>query len=104
MTLADNDLRKVLGTAEMAGVRARFPLLDYKLAELSGRVPASLKMRGFEKRFVFKEAMKDILPHNVLSKKKHGIAVPVPFWCLQAPRPESLVSDIWTDSSTRPRG
>jgi len=81
----------VLGTAEMAGVRARFPLLDYKLAELSGRVPAALKMRGFEKRFIFKEAMKDILPHNVLYKKKHGFGVPVALWFLQDPRLESLV-------------
>jgi asparagine synthase (glutamine-hydrolysing) len=104
MTLADNDLRKVLGTAEMAGVRARFPLLDYKLAELSGRVPAALKMRGFEKRFIFKEAMKEILPHNVLYKKKHGFGVPVALWFLQDPRLESLVSDVLTDSRTRQRG
>jgi asparagine synthase (glutamine-hydrolysing) len=104
VTLADNDLRKVLGTAEMAGVRARFPLLDYKLAELSGRVPAALKMRGFEKRFIFKEAMKDILPHNVLYKKKHGFGVPVALWFLQDPRLESLVSEVLTDSRTRQRG
>ncbi len=104
MTLADNDLRKVLGTAEMAGVRARFPLLDYRLAELSGRVPAALKMRGFEKRFIFKEAMKGILPHNVLYKKKHGFGVPVALWFLQDPRLESLVADVLTDSRTRQRG
>jgi asparagine synthase (glutamine-hydrolysing) len=104
MTLADNDLRKVLGTAEMAGVRARFPLLDYKLAELSGRVPAALKMRGFEKRFIFKEAMEEILPRNVLYKKKHGFGVPVALWFLQDPRLESLVSDVLTDSRTRQRG
>ena len=104
MTLADNDLRKVLGTAEMAGVRARFPLLDFKLAELSGRVPAALKLRGFEKRFIFKEAMKDILPHSVLYKKKHGFGVPVALWFLQDPRLESLVSDVLTDSRTRQRG
>lgn len=104
MTLADNDLRKVLGTAEMAGVRARFPLLDYRLAALSGRVPAPLKMRGFEKRFIFKEAMKGILPHNVLYKKKHGFGVPVALWFLQDPRLESLVSDVLTDSRTRQRG
>lgn len=104
MTLADNDLRKVLGTAEMAGVRARFPLIDYKLAKLSGRVPASLKMRGFEKRFVFKEAMKEILPHNVLYKKKHGFGVPVALWFLQDPRLQSLVTDVLTDSRTRQRG
>jgi len=88
----------------MAGVRARFPLLDYKLAELSGRVPAALKMRGFEKRCIFKEAMKDILPHNVLYKKKHGFGGPVALWFLQDPRLESLVSDILTDSRTRQRG
>jgi len=104
MTLADNDLRKVLGTAEMAGVRARFPLLDYKLAELSGRVPAALKMRGFEKRFIFKEAMKEILPHNVLYKKKHGFGVPVALWFLQDPQLETLVADVLTDSRTRQRG
>jgi asparagine synthase (glutamine-hydrolysing) len=104
MTLADNDLRKVLGTAEMAGVRARFPLLDYRLAELSGRVPAALKMRGFKKRFIFKEAMKDILPHNILYKKKHGFGVPVALWFLQDPRLEALVADVLTDSRTRQRG
>jgi len=104
ITLADNDLRKVLGTAELAGVRARFPLLDYQLAELSGRVPTALKMRGFEKRFVFKEAMKEILPHNVLYKRKHGFGVPVALWFLQDARLETLVSDVLTDSKTRQRG
>lgn len=104
MTLADNDLRKVLGTAELAGVRARFPLLDYRLAELSGRVPAVLKMRGFEKRFIFKEAMKEILPHRVLYKKKHGFGVPVALWFLQDPRLETLVTDVLTDARTRQRG
>jgi asparagine synthase (glutamine-hydrolysing) len=104
MTLADNDLRKVLGTAEMADVRVRFPLLDYKLAELSGRVPASLKMRGYEKRFIFKQAMKGILPDTILYKKKHGFGVPVALWFLQDPRLQTLVTDVLTDSRTRQRG
>jgi asparagine synthase (glutamine-hydrolysing) len=104
MTLADNDLRKVLGTAELAGVRARFPLLDYRLAALSGRVPSSLKMKGFEKRFIFKEAMKQILPPSVLYKKKHGFGVPVALWILHDPRLESLVKDVLNDSRTRQRG
>src|SRR5260370_20462151 len=104
MPLADNDPRKCLGTAEMAGVRARFPLLDYRLAELSRRVPAALKMRDFEKRFIFKEAMKEILPHNVLYKKKHGFGVAVALWFFQDPRLGSLVADVLTDSRTRQRG
>ena len=104
MALADNDLRKVLGTAELAGVRARFPLLHYRLAELSGRVPSTLKMRGNEKRFIFKEAMKEILPHNVLYKKKHGFGVPVALWFLQDPRLAALVKDVLNDARTRQRG
>src|SRR5208283_1812036 len=80
MTLADNDLRKVSGTAEIAGVNIRYPLLDERLAELSGQIPASLKLKGFEKRYIFKEAMKGILPKKVLFKKKHGFGVPLAQW------------------------
>jgi asparagine synthase (glutamine-hydrolysing) len=104
MTLADNDLRKVLGTAEMAGVRARFPLLDRRLVELSGQLPTQLKLRGFEKRFIFKEAMKDILPQKVLNKKKHGFGVPVALWFLRDPRLNAYLTDVLSDARTRQRG
>src|SRR5437879_12195712 len=80
MTLADNDLRKVSGTAELAGVNVRYPLLDQELAELSGEIPAELKLKGFEKRYIFKQAMKDLLPPKVLYTKKHGFGVPLAQW------------------------
>jgi asparagine synthase (glutamine-hydrolysing) len=104
MTLADNDLRKVLGTAELAGVRARFPLLDYRLAELSGRIPSRLKLKGFRKRYIFKQAMKDILPQEILKKKKHGFGVPVALWFLQEPKLAAFVKDVLNDPRTRQRG
>src|SRR5712691_1002443 len=104
MTLADNDLRKVSGTAELAGVNVRYPLLDDRLAELSGRIPASLKLKGFEKRYVFKQAMKGILPDRILYKKKHGFGVPVAQWLLQNPRMSELMRDLMHDSKTRQRG
>jgi asparagine synthase (glutamine-hydrolysing) len=104
MTLADNDIRKVLGTAELAGVRARFPLLDPHLVELASRIPTKWKVRGFEKRYIFKQAMKGILPSKVLHKKKHGFGVPVSLWLLEDARLESLMKDVMTDSKTRQRG
>lgn len=104
MTLADNDLRKVSGTAELAGVNVRYPLLDDRLAELSGRIPVALKLRGFEKRYIFKQAMKDILPRKVLYKKKHGFGVPLAQWLLQEPRMRELVGDLMHDPHTRQRG
>ena len=104
MTLADNDIRKVSGTAELAGVNVRYPLLDDRLVEFSGRVPASLKLRGFEKRFIFKQAMKGILPDKILYKKKHGFGVPVAQWLLENPRMRSLMQGILNDSRTQQRG
>ena len=104
MTLADNDLRKVSGTAEMAGVNVRYPFLDKRLAEFSGRIPSSLKLKGFEKRYIFKEAMKGILPQKILNKKKHGFGVPLAQWLLQNPRMRELREDLMHDSRTRQRG
>lgn len=104
MTLADNDLRKVSGTAELADVNVRYPLLDDRLAELSGRIPASLKLRGFQKRYIFKQAMKKILPPKVLYKKKHGFGVPLAQWLLQDPHMNELMQDLLRDSRTRQRG
>jgi len=103
MTLGDNDLRKVAGTAEMAGVKVRFPLLDRRLAELSARIPSSLKLRGFEKRYIFKEAMKGILPDRILHKKKHGFGVPVGYWMLHDEGMKSLVA-VLDEPQARQRG
>ena len=104
MTLADNDLRKVSGTAEIAGINVRYPLLDDRLADLSGRIPSALKLKRFEKRFIFKQAMKGILPDKILYKKKHGFGVPLAQWLLQNPRMSELVRDTLEDSTTRQRG
>jgi asparagine synthase (glutamine-hydrolysing) len=104
MTLADNDLRKVSGTAELAGVNVRYPLLDDHLAELSGRIPAALKLKGFDKRYIFKQAMKGILPHKVLYKKKHGFGVPLAQWLLQNAHMRELMQDVMHDPHTRQRG
>ncbi len=97
MILADNDLRKVVGTADSLGIRVRFPLLDYHLAELAGRIPASLKLRRFELRYIFKRAMKNILPKQVLFKKKHGFGVPIGSWLRSDPGMNALMLEILND-------
>jgi len=103
MTLADNDIRKVTGTAELAGVRVRYPLLDRHLAELSGRIPSNLKLKGFEKRYIFKQAMRGILPDLILYKKKHGFGVPVGQWMMHDPDMKSLAA-VLDEPHARQRG
>lgn len=104
MTLGDNDLRKVSGTAELAGIAVRYPLLDRQLVEFSARIPSRFKLRRFSKRYIFKKAMANILPEAVLHKTKHGFGVPVALWLLENPRLKELTNDILRDRLTRQRG
>jgi asparagine synthase (glutamine-hydrolysing) len=104
LTLGDNDLRKVSGTAELAGLQVRYPLLDTHLVEFSCRIPARLKLKGMEKRYIFKKAMREILPRRVLYKKKHGFGVPLGDWFLRDRRLKALVQDVLSDPRTRQRG
>jgi asparagine synthase (glutamine-hydrolysing) len=89
-TLADNDLRKVVRTCELAGVSVRFPMLDDDLAEFSMRVPAALKIRGLRLRDFYRRACRDFLPAAVLSKRKHGFALPFGVWMAEDARLREL--------------
>lgn len=104
MTIGDNDLVKVRQTASAAGVRVRFPMLDHPLAQFSGRIPANLKVKGLEKRYIFKHALRDFLPREVIKKKKHGFGVPVSTWFRSEPRFRELLLDVTNDRVTLQRG
>jgi asparagine synthase (glutamine-hydrolysing) len=79
-TLADNDLRKVCRMCEVAGVEARFPLIDDTLVEFSGELPAALRVKGLRLRHFFKEALRDFLPPEIIAKTKHGFGMPFGLW------------------------
>lgn len=104
MTLGDDDLPKVVRTAEMAGIKVRFPYLDHELVEFTGRVPASLKVRRLNKRYLFKRATRGLLPEAILQKKKHGFGVPVGFWLKTNPKLRQWARDVFSDPRTYQRG
>ncbi|HET7208495.1 MAG TPA: asparagine synthase-related protein [Terriglobales bacterium] len=104
MTLGDDDLPKVVRTAELAGIQVRFPYLDHKLAEFSGRLPAGLKVRHLEKRYLFKQATRDLLPAAILHKRKHGFGLPIGFWLKVEPRLHAWAQDVLLDPRTYQRG
>jgi len=80
--LADGDLPKVVQTCEFAGVDVAFPLLDERIVDFSLRLPAKMKLHGTHLRWFFKRALADFLPHEVITKKKHGFGLPVGQWLL----------------------
>jgi asparagine synthase (glutamine-hydrolysing) len=80
MAIWGNDLPKVMTAARIAGIRVRFPFLDPDLALFTGALPRRYKVRGLNKRYLFKRAVADILPSETLNKTKHGFGVPVAEW------------------------
>jgi asparagine synthase (glutamine-hydrolysing) len=82
-TLTDNDLQKVIGTAELAGIEVGFPLLADELVDFSLKLPPSWKLRGFALRWFFKKALEQFLPPEIIVKKKHGFGLPFGVWVCQ---------------------
>ncbi len=94
-TLADNDLPKVGGGCEMAGMDVAYPLLDDRLVEFSAGLPDDFKTKKFKLRWFYKEALKDFLPHEIIHKTKHGFGLPFGLWIEQhAPLKEMVESSL----------
>lgn len=92
-TLADNDLPKVLGTTELAGLEVGFPLLSDELLEFSVGIPPEWKVKGMTLRWFFKEALRGFLPDEIIAKKKHGFGLPFGVWACQHEGLKALAHD-----------
>ncbi len=103
-TISDNDLVKVTRMSELAGLKVHFPFLDYSLAELSGRIPAGMKMRGLRLRSFFKDAYADFLPEATRKKRKHGFGLPIPVWLRTDPGLKSMAEDLLLSRRSLERG
>lgn len=78
--LVDDILTKVDRASMQNSLEVRVPILDHKFAELTFKIPAGLKLKGKEKKYIFKKAMKKYLPENILTHKKQGFTIPLNVW------------------------
>ena len=64
--------------ASMAvSLEARVPFLDHNLVEFAATIPPNFKIKGTQKKYILKKAFSDILPANILYRKKKGFGVPL---------------------------
>lgn len=92
-TLAENDLVKVRGACEMAGIDVAWPLLDDALLDFSLRLPLDYKLRGQQLRWFFKEALRGFLPDEIIGKTKHGFGLPFGPWLARHATLQQLARD-----------
>jgi asparagine synthase (glutamine-hydrolysing) len=89
-----------------SSVEVRVPFLDRELAEfVAWNIPPNLKLKGRLRpttKYIFRRAMRDILPREVLQQPKAGFAAPVDYWL--AHDLKEMVDDLLSSTQTRQRG
>jgi asparagine synthase (glutamine-hydrolysing) len=89
-----------------SSVEVRVPFLDRELVEFAAwNVPPDLKLKGFLRpttKHIFRRAMHDVLPAEVLRQPKAGFAAPVDYWLANDLR--EMVDDLLSETNIRKRG
>jgi asparagine synthase (glutamine-hydrolysing) len=89
-----------------SSVEVRVPFLDRELAEFAAwHIPPELKLKGFFQpttKHIFRRAMQDVLPAEVLRQPKAGFAAPVDYWLAHDLR--EMTDDLLSETNIRKRG
>jgi asparagine synthase (glutamine-hydrolysing) len=102
-TQLPDDLLLLTDRMSMAvSLECRVPLLDHELVELAARIPGEMKVRGGRLKHVLRAALNDVLPPQIIARRKRGFGAPVGAWLKRELAP--LLRDLLSDTSVRARG
>lgn len=103
MTYLPNDLLVKVDIASMANsLEARSPFLDHHVIEFAASLPESLKMNRFRTKYLLKKVAADLVPPEVIYRRKMGFGVPIGKWFRKEMK--DYVIDILTSDRSLERG
>jgi asparagine synthase (glutamine-hydrolysing) len=85
-----------------ASIESRVPFLDNPLVEFTARIPAAHQIKGMAGKFILKEAVEDLLPHDIIYRKKMGFPTPWAYW-LSGPQLQQIET-LLTEPRSSARG
>jgi asparagine synthase (glutamine-hydrolysing) len=100
--LADDILVKVDRMSMATSLETRAPFLDVDVMEMAFSMPAGLKIRNGERKWVLKQAMRSVLPERILARSKEGFSIPMKNWLRRELQP--LMRDLLSRARVRARG
>lgn len=96
--LPDNLLERGDRMTMAASIEARMPFMDYELAEFVSSLPDDWRVKGHTTKRILREAMKRLLPAQILERPKVGFRVPVNEW-FQGPMRDYLYEHLTGNTS-----
>ena len=76
-----DDLLVKMDIASMAhSLEVRSPLLDHRVVEFAASLPSRLKLRGLVQKYLLKRTMREMVPAEILGRRKMGFGVPIDSW------------------------
>ena len=87
-------------------VEGRYPFLDYRIAELSSRIPPKLKMKVLNEKYLLKRAFGDLVPDAVKRRPKQPYRAPdaASFFDSTGKARHDYVSDLLAPERLRANG
>jgi asparagine synthase (glutamine-hydrolysing) len=86
-----------------SSVEVRVPFLDWELAEWAAwDIPPAMKLKKNTTKHILREAMRPLLPDEVLHQKKAGFGAPVDYWLSRDLR--EMVDDVLSEYRLNQRG
>jgi asparagine synthase (glutamine-hydrolysing) len=78
--LVDDLLVKTDRLSMAHSLELRVPFLDSKVAEFAFALPTRLKVRGFAKKRLLRQALAPLLPREIVHGRKQGFSIPIAAW------------------------
>ena len=78
--LQDDILVKVDRASMANSLEVRVPYLDHTFVEYVAGLPTILKLNGLTTKYILKKAAQDIVPKEIVQRKKKGFGIPLSKW------------------------
>ena len=102
-TQLPDDLLLLTDKMSMAtSLECRVPLLDHELVELAATIPEEIKIRNGRLKHAMKLALADVLPADILERKKRGFGTPMGAWLKNGLKP--MLHRLLDEASVHERG
>ena len=88
-------------TSMAANLEVRVPFLNREMIELAARMPPRLKLHGLTRKYVLKRALENVLPKDVVWRKKAGFGAPIRSW-LRGPL-RQMMDDLLSEEAVKRR-